>query len=410
MIDNMAESQYCGYILDAINETLRYSKRREFYKQRLREVSAFIELVKEKFFTYRRDILNNYSEFLDSDICKYGIVFRSSGTTGRSIFSFYSKKDIQLIDLLCHRVSSKIGINCGDVGLINIPMELIMPGYFMQRLLLVSGAMVIPAGSFMLSPKEVFKLLKKFEVSIYLGYLSSLMRIVEENENISDHNLRIAILGGEPISNKRRKILENLLDIDIYGSWGMSEVFWPLGSECKSKNGYHYMRDIIFIEVVNPQTRTPIDWKNKNVEGALVITTLKREGMPLLRYWTNDLVKIENSTCSCGEADHRIIIKDKLDFAIKVNDKLLNTYDLDEIILTENIWEYQVNISKGNPDSIKIKIVIEPFKDTIITSDEIYEIKHNFVDTFGIEPVITKVGWKKIRRPTLKRRRIFMYE
>ena len=205
-------------------------------------------------------------------------------------------------------------------------------------------------------------IIKRLGVTVYMGYPSALMEIIENNvQELSGHSLRMAIMGTEPLSNKRRKHLENILGIDVYDSWGMSEIFAPLGGECKYKHVNHLAIDIVYPEVIDPERKEPVIPSNGKAEGILVLTTLKRDGMLLIRYWINDYVILNESSCPCGEKSPTIKIKDKFDFMIKIGHQYFSTLDFDEVILSDNAWEYLIEFQEQSKElAFKIEDMKSP--------------------------------------------------
>jgi phenylacetate-CoA ligase len=119
-----------------------------------------------------------------------------------------------------------------------------------------------------------------------------------------EFKLRIAFIGAEPHSEGIRQRIEEFFGIDAFNSYGLSEVNGPgVAFECPYKNGMHIWEDAYIVEVINPETLEPV---KEGEEGELVLTTLTREGMPILRYRTRDLTKLLPGKCPCGRTHRRI--------------------------------------------------------------------------------------------------------
>ena len=111
-------------------------------------------------------------------------------------------------------------------------------------------------------------------------------------------------IGAEPHSEEQRKRIEDMMGVKAYNSFGMSEMCGPgVGFECKEQNGMHFWEDYYIVEIVNPETLEPVP---DGEIGELVLTTLCREAMPLLRYRTRDLTRVLGRTCPCGRNHVRI--------------------------------------------------------------------------------------------------------
>jgi phenylacetate-CoA ligase len=138
------------------------------------------------------------------------------------------------------------------------------------------------------------------------SYALHLYTIFEE-EGIDprvDLNLRIAFLGAEPHSEETRKKIEELYGLNAFNSYGLSEMNGPgVAFECPHKNGMHLWEDHFFLEVIDPETGEVLE---DGSEGELVLTTLLREGMPIIRYRTGDITKVYPDSCPCGRTHRRI--------------------------------------------------------------------------------------------------------
>jgi phenylacetate-CoA ligase len=127
------------------------------------------------------------------------------------------------------------------------------------------------------------------------------------NEGIDpkrDLALRRAYLGSEPYSEETRAKIEKFFGIDVYNSYGLSEMNGPgVAFECTEKNGMHLWEDNFILEIIDPETGEPVPDGQK---GEVVLTTLCREAMPILRYRTRDIVTIIAGRCRCGRTHRRI--------------------------------------------------------------------------------------------------------
>jgi len=393
-----------------LDDVLNFCKKNSiFYRQKLRHIESFDELVEHKIFTYKDDIRKNPYQFITASMNNMRAIFTSSGTTGSPTLSFYTLRDLSVIDVLASKVMRRIKICPSDVGVINAPFEMVMPGHVMMRMLILSGVTAVPLGAFMPDARSIWDLSDRLNATIYMGYPSALMTLIEKNiDRLDNHSYRLAIMGGEVLSNARRKQLEKILKIDIFDSYGMSEIFAPLGGECVFKCGMHIASDIVYAEVVDPNTKEPVLSKVK--EGVLVLTSLKREGMRLLRYWTNDYVILDERPCKCGEHTPRIIFKGRLNFAVNLKDRLITTRDIEEAVLSvsDNIWEYAVLIQKKGRKISRLKIIIEPFYGRTLSKDCLNEIRYTLGQLFNAEVKVEKTKFGGIKRMIPKRKRLFL--
>jgi phenylacetate-CoA ligase len=169
------------------------------------------------------------------------------------------------------------------------------------------GALVIPAGSG--NSKRQIQLMRDFEttaVHIIPSYALHLTTVFSELgvDPRRDTKVRIAFLGAEPHSEKMRRKIEEFYGFRAFNSYGLSEMNGPgVAFECPEQNGMHIWEDNYLVEIIDPKTLAPVP---DGQEGELVLTTLCREGMPILRYRTKDLTRILPGDCPCGRTHRRI--------------------------------------------------------------------------------------------------------
>ena len=253
----------------------------------------------------------------------------SSGTTGSPVAICYTRKDVEAWADLMARSMFAAGIRREDTCQNMSGYGLFTGGlgihYGAERL----GCMTIPAGAG--NTRRQIKLIKDFGVTavhILPSYALHVARqIEEEGEDPRALPLRIALVGAEPYTEETRRRIESMLDLRVYNSFGMSEMNGPgVGIECEAQSGLHIWEDAYILEIIDPETgRTLPDGE----VGELVMTTLTREGMPLLRYRTHDLTRIIPGDCACGRRHRRI-------------DRILGRSDDMFILKGVNIYPMQV--------------------------------------------------------------------
>jgi len=234
-------------------------------------------------------------------------VHTSSGTTGKPKAIFFTKKDLDVGAELIARCLVMTGTGPGDVLQNSMTYGLFTGAFVMHYGAEKVGVLVVPAGPG--NTERQIELMKTFGTTCihmtpsYALYVASVM----QNKGIDprrDLKLKRAYLGAEPYSEETRKKVENLLGVDVYNCYGLSEMGGPgVGFECPAKKGLHIWEDAFFVEIINPQTGEPV--KDGEV-GELVITSLQREAMPLIRYRTRDLTFLIEEPCECGRTHRRI--------------------------------------------------------------------------------------------------------
>ncbi len=259
----------------------------------------------------------------------------SSGTTGRATVIFHTSSDIAAWTNLVARCMYMTGVRRGDVFQNMMTYGLFTGGLGFHYGAEKIGALVIPAGAG--NSRRQIQLMRDFEttvIHIIPSYALHLYTIFGEMnlDPKRDTKLRIAFIGAEPHSEKTRKRIEEFYGIKAYNSYGLSEMNGPgVAFECPCQTGLHIWEDNFVVEIINPDTLEPVP---EGGEGELVMTTLLREGMPILRYRTKDLTRILPGTCECGRTHRRIdrikgrtddmlIIKGVNIFPIQVEKKLM---------------------------------------------------------------------------------------
>jgi len=258
-------------------------------------------------FTTREDLRENYP-FGMLAVPKEQVVrlHTSSGTTGKPKAIFFSKKDVDRAAELIARCLIMTGVKKDDVL-----QNMMTYGLFTGALVMHYGAekvgvLVIPAGPG--NTKRQIALMQDFKTTTihltpsYALYLAGVMN--NEGLDPKDFSLRRAYMGSEPYSEETRKKIEKFFKIDVYNSYGLSEMNGPgVAFECTEKNGMHLWEDNFIMEIINPDTGERIPEGEK---GELVLTTLYREAMPILRYRTRDIAMIIPGKCKCGRTHRRI--------------------------------------------------------------------------------------------------------
>jgi len=258
--------------------------------------------------TTREDLRLNYP-FGMLAVTKERVVrlHTSSGTTGKPKAIFFSKKDVDRAADLIARCLIMTGVKKDDVL-----QNMMTYGLFTGALVMHYGAekvgvLVIPAGPG--NTKRQIALMQDFKTTTlhltpsYALYLAGVMH----NEGLDpkkDFFLRRAYLGSEPYSEETRNKIEKFFGIDVYNSYGLSEMNGPgVAFECMEKDGMHLWEDNFIMEIIDPETGEQLPEGEK---GELVLTTLCREAMPILRYRTRDIVMIIPGKCKCGRTHRRI--------------------------------------------------------------------------------------------------------
>ena len=231
----------------------------------------------------------------------------SSGTTGKPKALFFSRKDVNNAAELIARCMVMSGVTEHDIF-----QNMMTYGLFTGALVMHYGAekvgcLVIPSGPG--NSEKQLLLMQDFRSTIlhitpsYALYFATYL----EGKGIDprkDLALRKAFIGAEPYTEETRRKIEKALGVDVYNSYGLSEMNGPgVAFECERKHGMHLWEDNYILEIVDPQTGEPLP---DGQRGELVLTTLCREAMPILRYRTRDITSVIAEPCRCGRTHRRL--------------------------------------------------------------------------------------------------------
>jgi phenylacetate-CoA ligase len=231
----------------------------------------------------------------------------SSGTTGQSIAVLYTRADLDGWADLLARCMYMTGARPGDTFQNLSGYGLFTGGlgfqYGAERL----GLLTIPSGSG--NSKRQIQLMRDFSTSVMHIIPSYALRLMDVMLEVGvdpkrDLQLRLAYLGAEPYSEEVRRRVEEFYGIRVFNSYGLSEMNGPgVAFECVYQVGMHIWEDAYFVEIIDPETLEPVP---EGVFGEMVLTSLKREGMPVIRYRTRDITRIIPGECQCGRVHKRL--------------------------------------------------------------------------------------------------------
>ena len=231
----------------------------------------------------------------------------TSGTTGNPTVIFHNRHDIDSWANLIARSLYCAGVRDTDVFQNICGYGLFTGGLGFQYGIERLGCLSIPAGAGN-SPRQI-KLMQDYGTTVAHAIPSYLNRLYEVflEEGLDprkDTNLHTFVIGAEPHTEEQRQRIEEMFGVKAYNSFGLTEMNGPgVAFECTYQNGLHIWEDAYLVEIINPETLEPVA---DGEVGELVMTTLDRQAMPLIRYRTRDLTRILPGTCSCGRTHVRL--------------------------------------------------------------------------------------------------------
>ncbi len=274
-------------------------------------------------------------------------IHSSSGTTGLPVIIPYTAKDVDDWAIQFKRCYEMAGITNMDRIHITPGYGLWTAGIGFQFGAEKLGAMCIPMGPGNTDKQLQFMMDMKSTVLCATSSYALLLAEEIEKRGIKDKiHLKKGIIGSERWGDKMRERIHNELGIELFDIYGLTEIYGPgIGINCPGEKYMHYWDDYIYLEIIDPVTLEPLpdgEW------GEIVITTLVKEGAPLIRYRTHDLSRIIPEPCKCGSKFPRIdVIKGRTDDMMKIKGVNVFPAQIEEILKTfpELSSEYQIRIS-----------------------------------------------------------------
>lgn len=337
-----------------------------FYRNKMQEMDVTpddintIEDIHKLPFTTKQDLRDNYPYGLQaapqSEIVR---IHASTGTTGKPTIVGYTRKDIGVWSECMSRSLTAFGVTRDDTFSVAYGYGLFTGGlgahYGVENL----GASVVPASTG--NTEKHVRLISDLGITGIACTPSYALHLAETMEkmgiDIKSLKLRIGAFGAEPWTENMRKEIESRLHLNAYNIYGLSEIMGPSVSyECECKNGSHINEDHFFPEVINPDTFESVQ---DGTTGELVFTTLTKGGMPLLRYRTRDLCKLDHTVCACGRTSVRMSrILGRSDDMLIIRGINVFPSQIESVILSMKEFEpqYQLIIDRvDNLDTLKVQ-------------------------------------------------------
>jgi phenylacetate-CoA ligase len=357
-------------------------------------------------FTTKQDLRDAYPlgwvMVPDRDIRR---VHASSGTTGKRTLCAYTDRDLQDWADQFARCYRYAGVTEADRVQVMVGFGLWTAGSGFQSGAERVGAMTVPTG-----PGNVelqLEMMRDLGTTTICATSSFALLIAEE---VASRHLRAAlslrrgIIGSERWGAGMRARIDDLLGIESFDVYGLTELYGPgVGIDCDRHDGIHVWSDYYVVEIIDPETLDPVD---PGQEGEIVITTLRKEAMPLLRYRTRDRSWLYPEPCSCGSPFPRIgRILGRTDDMVKVRGVAIYPAQVDSVLAAvEGMGpEYQIHISRpdGRRDRLVVRVEGEAAPDAGTSlSERLHQV-------LGIRAEVEIVGYGSLPRTDRKARRVF---
>jgi len=391
-----------------------------FYRERMQQqgllpqdITTLADISKLPF-TEKQDMRDNYPYGLfavpPSEIVR---IHASSGTTGKATVVGYTKRDLGIWSEVMARSLTSAGVTNKSFIQIAYGYGLFTGGLGMHYGAELVGASVIPVSSG--NTSRQISLMTDFGTTALACTPSYALHLAEAMKEMGidpkSTGLKVGIFGAEPWSDSMRTEIESQLNIKTTDIYGLSEIIGPgVACECHMQQGLHINEDHFYPEIINPQTGEVL---GEGEKGELVLTTITKEGMPMIRYRTRDLTVLSRGTCACGRtlvrmnkvlgrSDDMLIIRGVNVFPSQVESVLLN--------LGETSPHYQLIVDRvGHLDTLTVMVEISEnmFSDEVRRLELLEKkIQNELASVLKVTARVRLVAAKTLERSEGKAKRV----
>ncbi len=338
-------------------------------------------------------------------------IHSSSGTTGKPVIIPYTAKDVDDWAVMFARCYETAGITSKDRIQITPGYGLWTAGIGFQTGCEKLGAMAIPMGPG--NTDKQLQMMIDLKSTVITATSSYALLLAEEinKRGLKDLiHLKKGVIGSERWSEKMRNYIREELGIELYDIYGLTEIYGPgIGINCEKEAGIHYWDDYIYIEIIDPKTGKPVP---DGEEGEIVITTLVKEGAPLIRFRTHDISRIIPEKCSCGSSYPRIdIIRGRSDDMFKIHG--VNMFPSQIVDLLQNVdgvaSEYTVTLAHDDEKNRDIMILTVEAEGRVSFEATALKIRELVKSRIGVTPKVTVVPVETLPRSEKKTKRVTDY-
>ena len=391
----------------------RLVKTDSYYGKKYRELGITDVTSQEAFeelpFSSKDDLRNAYPLGIqavpDEEVVR---IHSSSGTTGKPVIIPYTAKDVDDWATMFARCYETAGVTKKDRVHITPGYGLWTAGIGFQAGAEKLAAMVIPMGPG--NTDKQLQMMIDLESTVLTATSSYALLLAEEidKRGLKDKiHLKKGVFGSERWSEKKREYIKEKLGIELYDIYGLTEIYGPgIGISCDAQNGMHYWDDYVYIEIIDPKTGKTLP---DGEEGEIVITTLVKEGAPLIRFRTHDISRIIPGECPCGRKHPRLdIIKGRSDDMFKVHGVNMFPSQVEELLaLVDGVpSEYTINIAHDEPANKDIMLVTVEAEGRVDFEQTGRQIRDLFKSRIGVTPKITVVPVGTLPRSEKKTQRV----
>jgi len=360
-------------------------------------------------FTDKQDLRNAYPLGIqavpDEEVVR---IHSSSGTTGKPVIIPYTKKDVEDWAIMFERCYRIAGITEKDRIHITPAYGLWTAGVGFQAGCERLGAMAIPMGPG--NTEKQIQMMIDLKSTVLCATSSYALLLSEEinKRGIRDQiHLKKGVIGSERWSDKMRQTIREGLGIELYDIYGLTEIYGPgIGINCPGETAMHCFDDYLYIEIINPETGENVP---DGEEGEIVITTLVKEGAPLLRFRTHDLSRIVPGECKCGCKYPRLdTIKGRSDDMFKIHGVNMFPALVEEMLAKVDgaTSEYRVTLARDDDNNKDVFLLTVEGEGRVSFENMAKEISYAFKTYVGATPKVTIVPIGTLPRSEKKTKRV----
>ena len=338
-------------------------------------------------------------------------IHSSSGTTGKPVIIPYTAKEVDDWEIMFARCYETAGITNKDRIQITPAYGLWTAGIGFQLGAEKLGAMTVPMGPG--NTDKQLQMMMDLKTTVLTATSSYALLLAEEinKRGLRDKiHLKKGVFGSERWSKKMREYIRKELGVELYDIYGLTEIYGPgIGITCEKEQGIHYWDDYVYIEIINPETGEPVP---DGETGEIVITTLVKEGAPLLRFRTHDLSRIIPEKCSCGRSYPRLdTIGGRSDDMFKVRGVNMFPKQVEELLQDVDgvLSEYNITIAHDDDHNKDIMILTVEVDGRVDFEKTALHIRELFKSRIGMTPKVTAVPVGTLQRSEKKTKRVIDY-
>ena len=422
-IETMSRAEIEEIQLQKLKKLVKYCMDNvPFYNKRLTEAGVSADKIKTLSdiqyipYTTKADMRDTYPFGLFAQpLKKITRIHASSGPTGKPTVVGYTQNDLDMWSDCMARLCAAAGASdesivqiCFGYGLFTGALGL---HYGLEKL----GATVIPSSSG--NTEKQIMLMQDFQTNTLVAtpsYAQYIGELAKEKGVLDKIHLKLGLLGSEGCTEEMRSQIEKTLGMFVTDNYGMSELMGPgVSGECSYRCGMHINEDHFLAEIIDPKTGAVLP---KGSEGELVVTTLSKEGIPILRYRTKDITEIDYEPCKCGRTFARMAKpRGRSDDMLKIRGVNVFPSQIESVLMgfDQIAPHYQLVLTRSNcADHLEVKVelsnncsseIIENYSKLEELHDKIH---HDLKTVLGIETKVTLVEYKSLERFQGKAKRV----